>query len=77
MQRLTLIDEYTRECLALLAARRIGVQEMIEPLADVMLRRGILGPFRSDNGPEFTAKALRERMQRIGAKTLFIEAGSP
>jgi len=60
---LTLIDKYTQECLAFVLARCIGAQE-------VMLRRGILEHIRSDNGPEFTAKALREWLQRIGANTL-------
>jgi len=74
---LTLIDEHSRECLAILTARRIGAQEMIEQLAEVMVSRGIPEHIRSDNGPEFTAKALREWLQRIGAKTLYIEPGSP
>ena len=72
-----LIDEYTPECLAILAARRIGAQEVIELLAEVMLFRGIPEHIRSDNGPAFTAKALREWLQRIGANTLTIEPGSP
>jgi len=74
---LTLIDEHSRECLAILTARRIGAQEVIELLAEVMVSRGIPEHIRSDNGPEFTAKALREWLQRIGAKTLYIEPGSP
>lgn len=74
---LTLIDECTRECLAILTARRIGAQEVIELLAEVMLRRGIPEHIRSDNGSEFTAKALTEWLGRIGAKPLYIEPGSP
>ena len=77
LRLLTLIDEYTRECLTIQVARRIGAQEVIEALADVMLVRGVPGHIRSDNGPEFTAKALREWLQRIGAHTLYIEPGSP
>jgi len=77
LRLLTLIDEHTRECLAILVARRIGAQEVIELLAEVMLVRGIPEYIRSDNGPEFTAKALREWLQRIGANTLYIEPGSP
>ena len=77
LRLLTLIDEYTRECLAILVARRIGAQEVIELLADIMLVKGIPEHIRSDNGPEFTAKALREWLQRIGANTLYIEPGSP
>ncbi|MBM3825049.1 MAG: transposase family protein, partial [Verrucomicrobia bacterium] len=74
---LTLIDEHSRECLAILTARRIGAQEVIEQLAEVMVSRGIPEHIRSDNGPEFTAKVLRGWLQRIGAKTLYIEPGSP
>ena len=77
LRLLTLIDEHTRECLAILVARRIGAQEVIELLADVMLLKGVPQHIRSDNGPEFTAKALREWLQRIGANTLYIEPGSP
>ena len=57
---LTLIDEYTRECLAIRVARRLGRYEVIEALADVMLHRGIPENIRSDNGPEFVAKELTE-----------------
>ena len=77
LRLLTLIDEYTRECLAIQVSRRIGAQEVIEALADVMLVRGVPEHLRSDNGPEFTAKALREWLQRMGANTLYIEPGSP
>lgn len=74
---LTLIDEFTRECLAIHTARHIGAQTVIEALAEVMLRRGVPQHIRSDNGPEFTAKALREWLEQVGAKTLYIEPGSP
>ncbi len=55
-----LIDENTPECLAILVARRIGAQEVIKILAKVMLLRGIPEHIRSDNGPELTARVLRE-----------------
>jgi transposase InsO family protein len=58
-------------------ARRIGAQEVIELLADVMLVRGIPQHIRSDNGPEFTAHVIRDWLGRVGAKTLYIEPGSP
>jgi putative transposase len=51
LRLLTMIDEYTRECLAIRVARRLGSQEVIETLADVMLVRGIPEYLRSDNGP--------------------------
>src|SRR5208282_5857840 len=74
---LTLIDEYTRECLAIRVARRLGSYEVIEALADVMLWRGIPENIRSDNGPEFVAKELRKWLGNVGTGTLYIEPGSP
>ena len=72
-----LIDEYTRECLAIRVARRLGSQEVIETLADVMLMRGIPEYLRSDNGPEFVARELRKWLASLGTGTLYIEPGSP
>lgn len=74
---LTLIDEFSRECLAIRVARRINSFGVIETLADAMLVHGIPEHIRSDNGPEMTAKVVRDWLQRIGSKTLFIEPGSP
>jgi transposase InsO family protein len=74
---MTLIDEHPREGLAIRVARRINSFGVIEALADVMLHRGIPEHIRSDNGPEMTAKVVREWLQRIGSKTLFIAPGSP
>jgi putative transposase len=74
---LVVIDEYTRECLALRVARRLGSLQVIETLADVMLVRGIPEHIRSDNGPEFIAKELRKWLGQLGTKTLYIEPGSP
>jgi putative transposase len=74
---LVLIDEYTRECLALRVARRLGSLQVIETLADVMLVRGIPEHVRSDNGPEFIAEELRKWLGKVGTRTLYIEAGSP
>ena len=77
LRLLTLIDEYTRECLAIRVARRLGSQEVIETLADVMLVRGIPEYLRSDNGPEFVARELRKWLAKLGTGTLYIEPGSP
>jgi transposase InsO family protein len=77
LRLLVLIDEYTRECLAIRVARRLGSNEVIETLADVMLWRGIPEHIRSDNGPEFVAKELRKWLQQVGTETLYIEPGSP
>jgi len=77
LRLLTLIDEFTRECLAIKVSRRLGSQAVIEVLADMMLMHGVPHHIRSDNGPEFSAKALREWLATVGAKTLYIEPGSP
>jgi len=77
LRLLTLIDEFTRECLAIKVSRRLGSQEVIGTLADLMLLRGVPEHIRSDNGPEFTAQALREWLTTVGASTLYIEPGSP
>jgi transposase InsO family protein len=74
---MTLIDEFTRECLAIRVARRINSFGVIETMADVMLERGVPEHIRSDNGPEMTAKIVRDWFARLGAKTLYIEPGSP
>ena len=74
---LTLIDEYTRECLALRVARRMNSLEVIDTLADVMLGRGIPEHIRSDNGPEFIAHQLQKWLAKVGTRTLYIERGSP
>jgi putative transposase len=74
---LVIIDEYTRECLALHVARSITNREVIEQLYELFLLRGIPEHIRSDNGPEFTAKAIRKWLARLGVKTLYIEPGSP
>ena len=74
---LTLLDEYTRECLTITVARRMTAQDVIEQLGELFLERGIPEHIRSDNGPEFTAKAVRAWLSRVGVKTLYIEPGSP
>ena len=74
---LTLIDEHTRECLTIDMARRLNSEDVLERLSDLFVRRGVPGYIRSDNGPEFTANAVRTWLERIGVKTLFIEPGSP
>ena len=74
---LSVMDEYTRECLAIQAARSIRSPDVIETLAQLMLTRGVPDHIRSDNGPEFTARAVREWLRRVGSRTLYIEPGSP
>jgi transposase InsO family protein len=77
LRLLTIVDEYTRECLAIHVARKMSAFEVIEQLADLFLTRGIPEHLRSDNGSEFTAKIIRGWLQRLGIKTLFITPGSP
>jgi len=74
---LNIIDEYSRECLAILIQRKITSQDVIDRLFELFILRGIPEHIRSDNGPEFTAKAIRGWLNSIGVKTLFIEPGSP
>ncbi len=74
---LTIIDEYTRECLAIPVERRLTSEDVIDQLFNLFILRGIPEYIRSDNGPEFTAKAVRKWLERLGVKTLFIEPGSP
>ena len=77
LRLLTLIDEYTRECLAIRVGRRLASQEVIETLGEVMVFRGRPQYLRSDNGPEFVAQELREWLGKLGTGTLYIERGSP
>ena len=74
---MTLIDEFTRECLAIRVARRINSLGVLETMAEVMLTRGVPEHIRSDNGAEMTAKIVRQWLAGVGAKTLYIAPGSP
>ena len=74
---LTVIDEFSRDCLAIDVARRLNSQSVLAVLADFMVARRVPDHIRSGNGPEFAAKAVREWIGKVGAKTLFIEPGSP
>ena len=74
---LTLIDEFTRECLAIDVARRLTSEDVLERLSDLFIQRGTPDDIRSDNGPKFTAHRVRDWLENVGVKTLFIEPGSP
>ena len=74
---LTIVDEYTRECLAIEVGRRPCSEDVLATLAELFVRRRTPPYLRSDNGPEMTAKAVREWLERVGVATLFIEPGSP
>jgi putative transposase len=73
----TLVDEYTRECLALEVGRGMTARAVTEVLAGVVRQRGVPGHIRSDNGPEFIAKAIRAWMSAAGLETLYIDPGAP
>ena len=77
LRMLTLIDEFTRECLAIDVARRMTSEQVLERLSDLFVRRGVPKYLRSDNGPEFTATKVRDWLERVQVKTLYIEPGSP
>jgi putative transposase len=74
---LNIIDEFTRESLSGKVNRKIGSRDVIDELFNLFIFRGIPEHIRSDNGPEFTAKAVRGCLNRLRVKTLFIEPGSP
>ena len=74
---LCIIDEFTRRCLAIVVARRLRSDDVLHCLADLFVEHGPPEHIRSDNGPEFAAKAVRQWLGRLGVKTLFIEPGSP
>jgi putative transposase len=74
---LTIIDEYTRECLAIVVGRRIPSHDVLYTVVNLFLRRGIPAHIPSENGPDFGARAVREWVRRLGVVVLFIEPGSP
>ena len=74
---LNVLDEFTRECLVIRIARKLKSTDVIDVLTDLFILRGVPGHIRSDNGPEFIAKAVREWIAAVGAEAAFIEPGSP
>ncbi|MEO1475388.1 MAG: IS3 family transposase [Pseudomonadota bacterium] len=74
---LCVIDEYTRECLAIRVERQLNSRDVIDTLGELFVQHGPPEHIRSDNGPEFIAIALREWLDRLSVKTLYIEPGSP
>ena len=77
LKLLTVLDEHTRDSLAIVVARKIRSHDVLEVLADLFVRHGPPEYLRSDNGPEFTAKLVRRWLGRVGVEMLFIEPGSP
>lgn len=74
---LCVVDEFTREALAIRVARKLGSADVIDVLADLFIARGAPGHMRSDQGPEFIAEAVKGWITGVGAKTAFIEKASP
>jgi putative transposase len=74
---LNVLDEFTHECLAIRVGRRLKAADVIDLLSDLFLLRGVPAHIRSDNGPEFVAKAVQGWIAAVGAKTAYIAPGSP
>jgi transposase InsO family protein len=74
---LNVIDEFTHEAIAIRVKRKLNSTDVIDVLSDLFLTRGIPGHIRSDHGPEFVAEAVRNWIEAVGARTAYIEPGSP
>jgi len=74
---LNIVDEFTRECLAIRVARKLKSTDVIDVLSDLFLIRGVPAHVRSDNGPEFVAEAVQKWIGAVGASTAYITPGSP
>ena len=74
---LSIVDEHTRECLALKVDRSITSEDVIDTLAELFAMRGVPGCIRSDNGPEFIAQAIQRWLKQVDVETLYIAPGSP
>jgi transposase InsO family protein len=77
LRMLVIVDEFTRECLSIDVARSLTSDDVLERLAWLMATRGVPQHLRSDNGPEMTAKVVRDWLAKVGVTTLYIEPGSP
>lgn len=77
LKMLVVVDEYTRECLRIEVERSITAEDVVSSLAPLFWERGEPAFIRSDNGPEFIARAVEGWLEASGVKTLYIEPGSP
>ena len=77
LRMLTIVDEYTRECLAIEVGRKLNSEDVLQQLAELFVLRGMPKYIRSDNGPEFVAKRVRKWLSDLQVNALFIEPGSP
>ena len=76
VRMLNIVDEFTRECLAIRVARKLKAADIIDVLSDLFILRRVLGHIRSDNGPEFIAQSVQDWIAAVGAKTAYIAPGS-
>jgi len=77
LRMLALLDEFSRECLAIDVGRQMTSDDVLERLSRLFAQRAAPAYLRSDNGSEFTARTVRDWLERVGVKTLYIEPGSP
>jgi transposase InsO family protein len=77
LKMLTVIDEFSRQCLAITVARRLNSDDVLTTLTELFVEHGPPACIRSDNGGEFTAGVVRDWLMRIQVRTLYIEPGSP
>jgi transposase InsO family protein len=77
LRTLNILDEFSRECLAIRVKRKLNSTDVVDALTDLFILRGVPSFIRSDNGPEFIAEIVRNWIAAVGAKTAYIEPGSP
>ena len=77
IKMLTVIDEYSRECLAIVVSRQLKASDVLDKLSELFIEKGLPQYIRSDNGPEFISKKLRKWLCDNKIQTLYIEPGSP
>jgi len=77
LKMMPIVDEYSRECLSIEVERSITAEDVVSTLASLFCQKGEPAFIRSDNGPEFIAKAIRRWLEVSGVGTLYIEPGSP
>ncbi len=77
LRTLNILDEFSRECLAIRVKRKLNSIDVIDVLTDLFILRGVPAFIRSDNGPEFVAEVVQKWIKAVGAKTAYIVPGSP
>jgi transposase InsO family protein len=77
LKMLTLIDEYSRQCLRIEVGRKLKSKDVLDALAGAMVERGVPHHIRSDNGPEFIAREVQDWLKEMGICTIYIDPGSP